>query len=155
MSAPNFCKKYSRLSAAPVGVLIFFLSGCAIVALEPATNATNPACAEIMVRLPDVVAEQGSRETNAQATAAWGSPASVLLRCGLDPLGPSSLRCVSVSDVDWLVDDSKAPSYRFVTFGRNPATEVIVDSRIVSGATVLSDLAQSVSAVPDTKNCSS
>jgi hypothetical protein len=43
-----------------------------------------------------------------------------------------------------LVDESNAPNYRFISFGRKPATEVIVDSNRVSGATVLEAIGKAV-----------
>lgn len=134
--------------------LIFSLSACApTVNLEAAPLANDPACAEVIVRLPDVLAEQTKRLSNAQATAAWGNPAAVILRCGLEPLPVSSLTCVTAGDIDWLVDDSAAPSFRFITFGRSPATEVIVDSRAVAGVTVLEELAGAVQNIEATKTC--
>ncbi|GAA0992822.1 DUF3515 family protein [Subtercola frigoramans] len=136
------------------GLLAVALTGCTpTVALDPATAATDPGCAEIMVRLPSSVASQDSRETNAQATAAWGSPASVLLRCGVTPYGPTTLPCDNVSGIDWIEDDSKAPSYTFTTFGRVPATEVIIDSNAVSASTALVDLQSAIAAVAQTNKC--
>lgn len=130
------------------------LSGCApTVNLEAAPLANNPSCAEVIVRLPDVVAEQTKRLSNAQSTAAWGNPAAVILRCGLEPLPVSSLTCVTAGEIDWLVDDSAAPSFRFITFGRSPATEVIVDSKIVAGVTVLEELAGAVQNIQASKYC--
>jgi hypothetical protein len=86
------------------------LSGCtAGVSLEGAADSNNPACAEISVRLPDSVADQGKRVTDAQATGAWGNPTSVILRCGLPAADVSTLPCVTASGVDWLVDESKKP----------------------------------------------
>ena len=55
--------------------------------------------------------------------------------------------------IDWLIDDSKAPSYRFITFGRKPAAEVIMDSRVISGAAVLDAMAPSVQYLPSTRTC--
>ena len=131
------------------------LSACsATVSLEAAADSNNPACAEISVRLPETVAEQQKRVTDAQATGAWGNPSSVILRCGLPPVEVSTLPCVTASGVDWLVDDSKKPSYRFITFGRKPATEVIVDSRKVAGVTALSDLSAAIQSIEATKHCS-
>ncbi|GGF16775.1 DUF3515 family protein [Subtercola lobariae] len=130
------------------------LSGCAsTVALDPAASATDPGCAEIMVRLPSTVAGLDQRETNAQATSAWGSPASVLLRCGVEPYGPTTLPCVNVSGIDWIEDDSQKPSYTYTTFGRSPATQVIVDSNAVSASSALIDLQTAVAAVPQTSQC--
>jgi hypothetical protein len=130
------------------------LAGCApMVVLDPAADANNPECAEIIVRLPDTVADQPKRSVNAQSTAAWGEPVAVILRCGLEPVEASALPCVSVSDVDWLIDDSNAPSFRFVSYARFPATEVIIDSTVVAGVTVLEQLAASVGVLEATKRC--
>jgi hypothetical protein len=132
------------------------LSACsATVSLEAAADSNNPACAEVSVRLPDTVALQAKRVTDAQATGAWGNPTSVILRCGLPAVEVSTLPCVTASGVDWLVDDSKKPSYRFITFGRKPATEVIVDSRKVAGVSALSDLSAAIQSITATKHCSS
>ncbi len=131
------------------------LSACtATISLEAAPDSNNPACAEISVRLPEQVADQSKRTTDAQATGAWGNPTSVILRCGLPPVDVSAFPCVTASGVDWLVDDSKKPSYRFITFGRKPATEVIVDSRKVAGVTALSDLSAAIQSIQATKHCS-
>jgi hypothetical protein len=65
----------------------------------------------------------------------------------------SSLTCVTASEVDWVVDDSKAPSFRFITFGRKPATEVIIDSTAVAGVTALDSLAQAIKSIPASKTC--
>jgi hypothetical protein len=130
------------------------LAGCApMVVLDPAADANNPECAEIIVRLPDTVADQPKRSVNAQSTAAWGEPVAVILRCGLEPVEASALPCVSASDVDWLIDDSNAPSFRFVSYARFPATEVIIDSTVVAGVTVLEQLGASVGVLEATKRC--
>ncbi|AJM77847.1 DUF3515 family protein [Rathayibacter toxicus] len=128
------------------------LVGCsAAVALDSAPAAADKGCAEISVRLPHGLndgagGEIQRRETTAQGTAAWGSPATVLLRCGVEP-PVASPHCIGVNGVDWIRDDSGAPQFRFITFGRVPATEVIVDSEQVSGSTVLLDLVPAISAV--------
>ena len=73
------------------------LAGCSpIVNMQAAPEASDTACADVVVLLPDTVADQPARETDAQGTGAWGEPASVLLRCGVPPLGPTTDRCVSV-----------------------------------------------------------
>lgn len=145
--------KSAKILAAALA-LTFGLSACApTVNLEVAPLANDPACAEVIVRLPDVVAEQTKRASNAQSTAAWGNPAAVILRCGLEAIAASTLTCVTAGDIDWLVDDSAAPSYRFITFGRSPATEVIVDSSVVAGVTALEELAGAVQNIEATKYC--
>jgi len=130
------------------------LSGCAAtVNLEPAADSNNPGCAEVMVRLPSQLGGLPERYTNAQATAAWGDPAAVLLRCGLEPVEVSALPCVSAGGIDWLVDDSLAPSYRFISYARFPAVEVVVDSDNASGITSLEGIAGAVAQLPATKTC--
>jgi hypothetical protein len=132
--------------------LIF--TGCApVVALDPAQDANNVGCAEIIVRLPDELALEGKRSVNAQSTAAWGTPVSVILRCGLEPVFASTLPCVSAADIDWLVDESDAPNYRFTSFATTPATEVIIDSTKVSGITVLEELAGAVGVLEPETRC--
>ena len=130
------------------------LSGCAAtVNLEPAEDSNNPACAELMVRLPSQLGGLQERYTNAQATAAWGDPAAVLLRCGLELVEVSTLPCVSAGGIDWLVDDSLAPSYRFISYARFPAVEVVVDSDSASGITSLEGISGAVAQLPATKAC--
>ena len=141
-----------KLTLIPV---LFLLSGCAAtVNLEAAEDANNPACAEVSVRYPDQIGDLAQRWTNAQATTAYGEPAAILVRCGLDPVFVSTLPCVTASSVDWLVDDSSAPNFRFISFGRTPAVEVIVDSEIASGVSALDGLAQAVSKLPADAFCS-
>lgn len=132
----------------------FALSGCTqAVPMKPAEDANNPECANVIVRLPDAVAELDRRETNAQSTGAWGNPAAVLLACGVEVPGPSTLPCVSINDIDWLEDGSEAPMYRFTTYGRTPAVQVVVDSEKVSATTVLVDLESAVGVLPVTGQC--
>jgi hypothetical protein len=125
------------------------------VPLTPAANATDPVCAEVIVRLPSSVADQAIRETNAQATGAWGNPAAVLLRCGVTPPGPTTETCYTVKDIDWLIDDSAKPRYVFTTFGRNPAVQVIIDSKLTNGqgTIVLDELANAIGSIKQTAKC--
>lgn len=129
-------------------------SGCAsTVSLEPAELANDPACADVTVRLPESIAEHAKRVTDAQATGAYGDPTAIIVRCGLPGVTVSQLRCVSTSGVDWLVDDAEAPRYRFISFGRQPATEVIVDSEKAVGVSTLDALAPAIKSIPATATC--
>jgi hypothetical protein len=65
----------------------------------------------------------------------------------------SELPCVTAGGVDWIVDEAAKPNYRFVSFGRTPATEIIINSEKVSGSTVLEDLGQAVQFTPSSKKC--
>ncbi|MEN9714207.1 MAG: hypothetical protein RLZZ164_871 [Actinomycetota bacterium] len=146
----------TRMFTALIGAiaLSFVLSACSpVVSLQAADSANDPACAAVTVRLPDTVDGLASRSTDAQATGAWGTPAAVLLRCGLAPVAVSTLKCVTEAGVDWLIDDTKAPTYRFITFARTPAIEVVVDSTKAAGVNVLDDLVSAVSQIAATDHC--
>ena len=137
-------------------LLLVLLCACApTVALAPAADAANPGCANAIVRLPGSVDGLEIRQTDAQATGAWGSPAAIILRCGITPPGPSTDRCYTVGGIDWLRDTSKAPTFIYTTFGRTPAIQVTVDGTktTADGATALSDLANAVGFVKQTRRC--
>jgi len=143
--------KFLKLS---LTVLPLLLTGCsATVHLEPAEAANSGICAKLQVRLPETLDGLALRSTDAQSTAAWGEPAAVLYRCGLPEVRLSAFKCVTSEGVDWLIDDSAAPSYRFITFGRNPASEVIIDSNKAVGVNVLDQLASTIKLQPATANC--
>ncbi|MCT9820341.1 DUF3515 domain-containing protein [Microbacterium sp. W1N] len=127
------------------------LAACsATVSMQPAAASNDPACAAVITRLPATADGQDRRWTDAQATGAWGDPADVLLTCGVSEPGPSELVCQSVDNVDWIIDDSEAPNYRFTTFGRSPAVEVYLDYDDVSARAVLSALGPAVGTLPTT-----
>lgn len=130
------------------------LSGCAgTVPMEPAPDANNPACATVIVQLPDTVAGLERRTTNAQSTGAWGNPPGVELRCGIEPSGPTEKQCVNVNGVDWIIDESTPPLYRFEAYGREPGLEVYVNSELASGTSTVTDLAVAVRNLPQTRAC--
>ncbi|MEA5456581.1 DUF3515 family protein [Sinomonas sp. JGH33] len=175
------------LRASAVGsaaALAASLAACsAPVAVDPAPDAANPACAPEMIALPDSLGTAALRKTTSQATAAWGDPAAVVLRCGVPTPGPTTDRCVTVNGVDWVIRDASTPStapsprpsasgqpsasasapaggtgaengtYILTTFGRKPATELLLDSSKISSATVLATLSGAVSKVPQTAKC--
>ena len=123
------------------------------MSLDPAPDAADPDCAAIIVRLPDELAGAERRDTDAQATAAWGSPASVLLHCGVPAPGPTTERCISIDEVDWVEDASDEPIYTYTSYGRDPATEVPIDSSLVSASTALTELTAAVAALPAQGGC--
>ncbi|MBK0421105.1 DUF3515 domain-containing protein [Leucobacter sp. CSA2] len=123
--------------------------------MKPAVDAENPDCANVVVRLPKTVGGLEKRTTNAQSTGAWGDPAAVLLYCGIEPSGPTTDSCVNVNGVDWIIDESKAPLYRFEAYGRSPGLEVVVDSRKSSGTEAVVDLSAVAKELPQTRKCTS
>lgn len=127
------------------------LAGCsATVSMQPAEGSNDPACADVSVFLPGTLAGEPRRWTDAQATGAWGDPASVLFTCGVEPLGPTTLPCQTVNGVDWVIDETDAPKYRVTSFGREPAVEVYLDNDVVASAEVLDGLSTIVSRLPAT-----
>ena len=88
------------------------------------------------------------RQTDAQATGAWGDPDAVVLTCGVAVPAASELPCID-KGVFWLRDDSNDGYWLFTTFGRDPAVDVAVARDIASGpGVVLDDLRNAVSFTP-------
>jgi hypothetical protein len=132
------------------------LSGCSqTVAFDAAPDAANPLCADVIVRLPDEVADDFERrQTNSQGTAAYGDPSVALLRCGVAVPGPTStLPCVETDGVFWLRDGEDDPNIVFTTYGREPAIEVIVNRNEVAAGVVLLDVSRAVKYTTATGRC--
>ncbi|CAN5356640.1 DUF3515 domain-containing protein [soil metagenome] len=137
----------NRRPLAALALLIpVLLSGCtATIALTPAPHATDKACADVSVHLPTTVSGQVQRDTNAQATSAWGNPTSVILYCGVAVPSPTAtLPCVQVGSVYWLRDDLGKNLYSFTTYGRDPAIQVQINRATVVPGPALDDLETAV-----------
>lgn len=122
---------------------LLVLTGCARdVPTAPAPSASDPVCAQVLQATPGVLGGADQRATTSQASRAWGDPA-ITLRCGVEPLGPTTDRCITVTGVDgvsidWVVAenddvvgtgedaDTERGRFMFTTYGRTPAIEVIV-----------------------------
>ncbi|MDQ1110635.1 hypothetical protein QE418_000083 [Microbacterium testaceum] len=133
---PRSSRLLALLAAA---ALLPGLAACSTtVAMKPAKDANNPACAEITSRLPKTISGQERRWTDAQSTGAWGDPSAILMTCGLETPGPSTLPCRAFDGVDWLVDESQASENRYTltTFGRSPAVQIYLDYSAASSADV-------------------
>ncbi|MET4094677.1 DUF3515 domain-containing protein [Arthrobacter sp. UYCu712] len=129
------------------------LTACApVVDVTPAKDSANAACAPMMVSLPDAIGDSKVRKTNSQGTAAWGDPSLVILRCGVNVPGPTTDRCVTVNGVDWVIKEGD-PVWTLTTFGREPATEILMDPNKISSATVLADLSASAAKIKATRGC--
>jgi hypothetical protein len=111
--------------AAPVA-LVAALTGCSTtIHLEAAEDANNPACADVSVLLPSAIGDLERVWTDAQATGAWGDP-TVVLKCGVPVPAPSTEQCTTIAGVDWLVLAQEEERQRLVTYGRDPAVEVVI-----------------------------
>ena len=142
------------------------LAGCATrVAVEPAPSAGDPVCAKVVLTLPDTLGGLPRLLTDSQASVAWGDPAHpVVLRCGVEPPGPTTDQCVTADDgtysVDWVAVPGEADAegyadWTFTTYGRSPAVEVFVPSQVTDtrSTAFLMELGRAVSQVPATRHC--
>ncbi|PZF10123.1 DUF3515 family protein [Curtobacterium sp. MCLR17_034] len=124
------------------------LTGCTnAVSMSAAPSANTAACAAVQVRLPATVDSKFDlRNTNAQATAAWGDPEVAIYHCGVAVPTVSDLPCFSQGGVDWIRDD-RGDQVVYTTFGRSPAVQVVVDSTKTTSS-VVQELSDAVSSLP-------
>lgn len=80
--------------------------------------------------------------------AAWGDPA-IIARCGLPAPAPTVDSCVDVNGVDWVVRELTDGSAA-VTYGREPALEVLVPKAYGPVPLLLPALAPAAQALPET-----
>lgn len=129
---------------------LLVLTACApSVTIEEAGDANNPSCASMMVALPDSLADAKRRTTTAQATAAWGEPSVAVLRCGVAVPGPTTDKCVTVNGVDWVIKEDGA-TWTFTTYGRNPATELLLTENKIPSDTALTEISAAAAKIPVT-----
>ena len=142
------------------------LAACSTpVAVPAAPFAADPACATVVLALPDALSDLERLEVGSQATAAWGDPTDpVVLRCGVEPLAPTTDQCVTADDgttsVDWVAvpgpqDEQGRAPWRFTTYGRIPAVEVLVPASVTStrSTSFLLDLGPAITQVEATRTC--
>lgn len=149
-------RKATKVTLASASILAALaLTSCASpVQVDAAPDAANAKCAPTMIALPEKINEEQLRETTSQATAAWGDPSSIIVRCGVNPPPPTTDPCASVNGVDWLINQIEGTNnWRATTYGREPALEVVFNLDKVSSSTVLVDLAQPVAQLPQVAKC--
>lgn len=143
------------------------LAACAPgVSVAEAPHGADPVCASVVLALPDQLGDLPRLRTTSQASAAWGTAsAPVVLRCGVEVPGPTTVHCVSVDtpdgpSIDWLAlaDDPAAQgatSWTFTTFGRDPAVEVRVPAAVASAhsTSFLDQLGPAIAQVEPTRAC--
>src|SRR5450830_1131089 len=154
-----------RLPAA--AALVLSLAACAPgVSVAEAPHGADPVCASVVLALPDHLGDLPRLGTTSQASAAWGTAAApVVLRCGVEVPGPTTVRCVSVEtpggpSIDWLAvaDDPAAQGttdWTFTTYGRDPAVEVRVPGAVAStqSTSFLDQLGPAIAQVKPTRAC--
>lgn len=148
----------AALAAATLAALgVFSLAGCSpVVSMTPAAEfANDPECAAATVRMPQAISSYALRQTDAQATAAWGEPTVVLSYCGVPVPEVSDLPCVEINDIFWLREEVPA-GLAFTTYGRDPAFRVVIDvpedvaDAAIAPGVVLDELSTPVSYTSET-----
>ncbi|MBB2921208.1 DUF3515 family protein [Cellulomonas cellasea] len=99
--------------------MLVAVAGCApTVSVAEAPYGHAPECARVVLALPPELGGLPQLATSSQASTAWGTAtAPIVLRCGVEPPGPTTDRCVTVEtpggpSVDWLAvpaDDEVDP----------------------------------------------
>lgn len=131
------------------------LVGCAHAeVVEPAEYAADPACARVMLSIPEVVGGLEMRATTSQATQAWGEEFPIIARCGVEPPGPTTEQCIAVetsgTKLDWLMREEE-DAWVATTFGRSPALELTVPKIRADEAVgeVLAELSPAAARAPE------
>lgn len=154
------------LLGASLVALALGLSACAQpVTVRPAPAAADPQCAEVVLALPRTLGDLERLPSGTQAAAMWGDRSDpVVLRCGVEPPGPTTDQCVQADDgevsVDWIaVAGEETPDgaepWTFTTYGRVPAVEVVVPASVTSSTSTsfLVDLGAAVAQVEQDRAC--
>lgn len=142
------------------------LAACAQpVSVDAAPYAADPLCAAVVLALPVDLGDLAHLGTTSQATTAWGDPSDpVVLRCGVEPPGPTTDECVTADDgttsVDWIAvpgaaDADGTSPWTFTTYGRTPAVEVLVPASVTRSRSTsfLLDLGPAVAQLPQDGSC--
>jgi hypothetical protein len=150
LSAPQVAVLLAILAAVVTGAVLLLRHQPVEVAV-PAGGA-DPACAVMADRLPSRLLNQERVATSQRspAVAAWGDPA-IIWRCGVTPPGPTTQDCIAVNGIDWVVeplDDGTG----FVSYGRDPAVQVLVPDAYAPETFALTSLSTAVSTVPQNEH---
>lgn len=137
-------------------VLSLTLVACSSpVTIPPAQHAPAAECAVVIVNLPDTLEGQPSRSTTSQSTAAWGDPAVLLFRCGLEMPVASDEVCFEAGGIDWLSLADDEGNYRFISYGRDPAVELIISADTqLNNRAALEELSEAVGLLTQYHYCS-
>ncbi|MFI5724061.1 DUF3515 family protein [Streptomyces cyaneofuscatus] len=119
-----------------------------------APHAGDAACKQLADRYPDRLGGQDLTFTDRPGVAVWGENA-IVLRCGVELPVPTLDPCATVDGVDWVFreDRSKDGGKVVVTYGRDPAVEVVVSDDVAAVDDVLVDLSALVEPVKTYTKC--
>jgi hypothetical protein len=118
-------------------------------------QASSPVCVKAAAAWPAAVSGRATVPTDPTdpAVRAWGDPA-IVGRCGVAAPGPTTDDCLTVNGVDW-VATPLSDGTRFVTYGRDPAVEVLIPKGDVPEGSLLPAFTPVAQALPETgRHCS-
>jgi hypothetical protein len=127
----------------------------AAVAVTLPEGAADPACAALAETWPHDVSGRQPRPltVDSPAARAWGDPPIVAI-CGYPPPGPSTLECLAVDGVDWLIQ-RRSDGVQFTTYGRAPALDVLIPAAYAPEPLLLPAFGPAARALPQTgSHCS-
>ena len=75
-----------------------------------------------------------------------------VLRCGVTVPGPTTDKCVTINGVDWVTKENDT-SWTFTTYGRDPATELILSTNKIPSDTALTEISAAASKIAATRGC--
>ncbi|MBL8931831.1 MAG: DUF3515 family protein [Kineosporiaceae bacterium] len=88
-----------------------------------APRAGESACTAALAAAPQTVLNRARGSMDVPGVLVWGQDPRIVLRCGLPEPGPSTLPCLTVEGLDWVIDDTADP-VTAVSYGRSPAVEI-------------------------------
>lgn len=153
-------KTLRTIAGALCTTAVLALAACGTTSVPPGPQATDPACADIVLGAPETVLGQERTDTGSQGTLAWGrGEDAVVMRCGVTPPGPTTEMCQTIKDendveVDWIVREEEG-IVTFTTYGRTPAIDVTVPRSLAPDQPSAGplDLGPVVSTVPADERC--
>ncbi|MFF1283405.1 DUF3515 family protein [Streptomyces sp. NPDC058299] len=120
----------------------------------PAAKGADAApCRRITRAAPESLGGLSRWDSDAPGVAVWGDR-HIVLRCGVTPPGPTEDLCVAVDGVDWVIDSRHSTETRkvVVTYGRVPATQVVLDGGGETDAALI-DLSRLVAPIRQRSRC--
>ena len=141
----------AAIAAAITSYFLFFSK----TSIEPGPYAGNPKCSDVISRAPETVLSKHRDDVTGKGVASWGD-GSVVLRCGVTPLRPTTNLCVDINDVDWVLDEKRAQKdgvQALTTYGRTPAVEVTVEGDGPKAGAALVDVNRAVRGIPQKSKC--
>ncbi|MFE8973120.1 MULTISPECIES: DUF3515 family protein [Streptomyces] len=141
-------------SVLTAGVLVSCGADSPGAGVTAAPHAGDAACKQLADRYPDRLGGQDLAFTDRPGVAVWGENA-IVLRCGVELPVPTLDPCATVDGVDWVFreDRSKDGGKVVVTYGRDPAVEVVVSDDVAAVDDVLVDLSALVEPVKTYTKC--